>query len=59
MPATFANFFRAATGNTPYDYQRRLACGERNGRNEAEWLANSISCNSRLISTPPASVNHS
>ena len=35
---TFEQFFEAATGHAPYDYQRRLACGERNGRSEAEWL---------------------
>ena len=23
----FDDFFHLATGNTPYDYQRRLACG--------------------------------
>jgi hypothetical protein len=27
MPAaSFDSFFRAATGHSPYDYQRRLAC---------------------------------
>jgi len=28
MPAAFDHFFQTATGNTPYDYQCRLACGE-------------------------------
>ena len=28
MPAAFDSFFSAATGHEPYDYQRRLACGE-------------------------------
>ncbi|MGH8017412.1 MAG: DEAD/DEAH box helicase [Opitutaceae bacterium] len=49
---TFDTFFRAATatatnpeGNTPYDYQRRLACGEP-GR-----TANGA-CESRLIDIP-------
>ena len=28
MPANFSPFFRDATGNTPYDYQRRLAGGD-------------------------------
>jgi len=41
----YDEFFQTATGNLPYDYQRRLACGERNGRLEAE-------CNSRLINIP-------
>jgi hypothetical protein len=25
---SFADFFQAATGDLPYDHQRRLACGE-------------------------------
>lgn len=52
MPATFDDFFRAATateqnpdGNTPYDYQRRLA-GDTAGR----------PCESQFISIPPASA---
>ncbi len=28
MPANFSPFFRAATGNTPYEYQCRLAGGD-------------------------------
>jgi CRISPR-associated endonuclease/helicase Cas3 len=41
MPATFDAFFHAATGNKPYDYQRRLAGGDA-GR----------ACESQLISIP-------
>ncbi len=37
MPASFEQFFQAATGSTPYDYQRRLA---------------ESPCESRLISIP-------
>ena len=49
----FDDFFQAATTNlSPYDYQRRVACGERNGRPEAEWLASGTECNSRLINIP-------
>jgi CRISPR-associated endonuclease/helicase Cas3 len=50
----FDDFFKAATGNASYDYQRRLACGERNGRPEAEWLAggNPDGCHSQLINIP-------
>ena len=52
-PLQFDDFFQAATKKTsPYDYQRRLACGERNGRPEAEWLASSTECKSRLINIP-------
>lgn len=32
MPDTFDTFFHTATGNPPYAYQRRLACGEGTGR---------------------------
>src|SRR5947207_9396244 len=38
---SFADFFQAATGNLPYDYQSRLA--GRDSRTE---------CNSRLINIP-------
>src|SRR5665213_2665148 len=48
----FDTFFRAVTRNLPYDFQRRLACGERNGRPEAEWLASGTECNSHLINIP-------
>jgi ERCC4-related helicase len=42
MPAPdFAEFFKAATANTPYDYQRRLA-GDGAGR----------PCDSLLINIP-------
>ena len=41
----YDEFSRTATGNRPYDYQRRLACDERNERLEAE-------CNSQLINVP-------
>jgi CRISPR-associated endonuclease/helicase Cas3 len=49
---TFDEFFQAATGHTPYDFQRRLACGERNGRSESEWLTDHRVCESRLIAIP-------
>jgi CRISPR-associated endonuclease/helicase Cas3 len=49
----FDNFFQAATGKpAPYDYQRRLACGERNDRSEDEWLASGTDCDSQLINIP-------
>jgi CRISPR-associated endonuclease/helicase Cas3 len=41
MPATFAAFFRAATGNAPYAYQVRLA-GDTAG----------TPCASKLINIP-------
>ncbi|MDO8538838.1 MAG: CRISPR-associated endonuclease Cas3'' [Opitutaceae bacterium] len=41
MPVTFDTFFHAASGNEPYDYQRRLAGG-----------ATGRKCESQLISIP-------
>ena len=49
---SFDEFFTAATGHAPYDYQRRLACGERNGRPEADWLSGGTCCSSKLIHIP-------
>ena len=49
---SFADFFHAATGNNPYDYQRRLACGEHDSHTENEWLNGGTDCASRLISIP-------
>ncbi len=50
---TFDDVFKSATdGKTPYDYQRRLACGERNGRPDEEWLAGGRGCQSQLINIP-------
>lgn len=65
MPSPFATFFRAATGNPPYDYQCRLACGEptcpepvERGRIAGSALlegrapAPPFPCESQLISIP-------
>jgi CRISPR-associated endonuclease/helicase Cas3 len=55
MPEDFNTFFSAAfeDGRQPYDYQKRLACGERReGEPEAEWLSHGATCQSRLISVP-------
>jgi CRISPR-associated endonuclease/helicase Cas3 len=52
----FDDFFQAATEKpSPYDYQRRLACGKRNGHpedSEAKWLAGGTTCQSQLINIP-------
>jgi len=51
----FAEFFTQATGHTPgpYEYQKRLACGEkRPGETEETWLAHGTPCQSRLINIP-------
>lgn len=53
MPSlNFPSFFSVVTGNTPYDYQSRLACGERGEKTEADWLSAGTGCASRLISIP-------
>jgi CRISPR-associated endonuclease/helicase Cas3 len=54
MPLNFPSFFAAACGadRSPYDYQRRLACGERNGRPDEDWLTSVGKCESRLITIP-------
>ena len=49
---SYDEFFRTATGNMPYDFQRRLGCGERNDPSESKWLASGTGCNSRLINIP-------
>ncbi len=53
-PCRFDQFFQCALGSrvVPFDYQRRLACGERNGRSEKEWLQSGSECKSRLINIP-------
>jgi hypothetical protein len=49
----FEQFFEAATGHRPYQYQCRLACGEQEpGEDRAEWLAHGAECSSRLINIP-------
>jgi hypothetical protein len=45
---SFATFFQSATGNTPYDYQRRLACGDQTNRAEVVGTT----CQSQLINIP-------
>ena len=56
MPASdFSTFFSTASGSQrqPYEYQKRLACGERaEGQSESSWLLQSGPCESRLISIP-------
>lgn len=49
---SYDDFFSKATDNGPYDYQGVLACGERAGRVESEWLAAGHPCTSHLIDIP-------
>ena len=44
---TFPEFFKAATGNSPYEYQCRLACGPL-----VEPLLGGTDCHSQLINIP-------
>ena len=48
----YDSFFEMATGHPPYDYQKRLACGERTDRPEAKWLAGGTTCHSQIIDIP-------
>ena len=50
---TYDAFFKKATGHTPYDYQRRLACGDRTeNESESSRLSHGCPAESRLISIP-------
>lgn len=49
MKNSFETFFERATDHTPYDYQKRLACGE---LNEGERPNQGSPCVSRLIDIP-------
>jgi len=49
---SFTDFFQTATGNSPYEYRRRLACGEPGHRCKADWLTASTNADSRLINIP-------
>ena len=48
----FNQFFSKATGFDPYEYQSRLACGERGALSDHEWLSRSSACESKLIDVP-------
>src|SRR5947209_3160827 len=45
----FSAMFHEATGFSPFDYQCRLACGE---RANADWLSRGTTCASQLIGIP-------
>ena len=49
MKNSFETFFEKATGHAPYEYQKRLACGE---PNEGEGQSQGVWCVSRLIDVP-------
>ena len=49
---SFADFFQIATGNQPYDYQCRLACGDNAESSNVETLLKGTECLSRLVSIP-------
>jgi CRISPR-associated endonuclease/helicase Cas3 len=48
----FDDFFRAITGNSPYEYQCRLACGDDARIDKPETLMQSRECHSLLINVP-------
>lgn len=48
----FDEFFQAATGNSPYGYQCRLACGDDARSDKPESLTGGRECCSQLINIP-------
>jgi len=52
MPSAFDAFFQTATGNAPYGYQCRLACGPSAKADEPKTLTSATACASQLISIP-------
>jgi len=48
----FSQFFAAATGHPPYDYQCRLACGPNARAGNPETLETACACESKLIHIP-------
>jgi CRISPR-associated endonuclease/helicase Cas3 len=48
----FDHLFKTATGHRPYEYQRRLACGDRGTQTVGDWLKAGTRCQTRLISVP-------
>jgi len=49
---SFADFFKAATENAPYDYQSRLACGDHARSGKPGTLTGGGECRSLLINIP-------
>jgi len=48
----FVDFFRVATGNAPYSWQGRLACGESFDEEDPATQVPQVACASRLIDIP-------
>ena len=48
----FDRLFAKATMHCPHVYQKRLACGDRRGRDSDDWLSKSRTCESMLIDIP-------
>jgi len=48
----FDRLFAKTTGFRPYEYQARLACGERLARGDDDWLHAGSACESMLIDIP-------
>ena len=48
----FGEFFKTATDNAPYDYQRRLACGADAALKNTKTLEKGAPCQSQLVNVP-------
>ena len=52
-PYRFDHLFKAATRlDSPHEYQKQLACGERSARSDGEWMEDGAACESTLIDIP-------
>jgi CRISPR/Cas system-associated endonuclease/helicase Cas3 len=52
LPNYKRSFLAATAGNAPFDYQCRLACGDRDNQSEDQWLASGTPSASRPITIP-------
>lgn len=52
QPDRFDHLFSEATTHLPYEYQKRLACGERGKHSHDDWMRNSSMCKPMLIDIP-------
>ena len=52
LPDRFDLVFEKATMHNPHEYQKRIACGERNQLSDDAWMLKGSACNSMLIDAP-------
>ena len=52
LPDRFDLVFEKATMHSPHEYQKRIACGERDELSHDAWMREGNACNSLLIDVP-------